>query len=127
MEKTWFEKRLAQRLKDPKFAGAYHEAKAEIDAVDALVRELDAERSRQGLSKAALAKLSGLPPESVRRLFTVEDPDPKLSNLMPLAVALGRPIALSSPNEARPGSRRSRRGAGRGAVQASTRKPRQII
>jgi DNA-binding phage protein len=94
MTRTWFERRHKEEMKDPEYAAAYREAKAEIDAVDALVRELDAERTRQGLTKAALAKRSGLPAESVRRLFTIDEPDPKMSTVMRLSVSLGRPLGL---------------------------------
>jgi transcriptional regulator with XRE-family HTH domain len=122
MEKTWFDKSFEQRMKNPKFAAAYREAKTEIDAVDALVRELDAERARQGLTKARLARLSGLPPESVRRLFTAADPDPKLSTLMPLAAALGRSIALTASTIPRVEAVRRRRPAARLAAPPTTRK-----
>jgi DNA-binding phage protein len=96
--RTWFERRKQQRMKDPEFAAAYAEAKTEIDSVDALVRELDAERKRQGLSKAELARRSGLPAMSVRRLLTIDDPDPRVSTLMTLSRTLGRPLGLRPPS-----------------------------
>lgn len=92
--RTWYEARSRERMRDPVYAAAYREARAEIDAVDALVRELDDERKRQGLTKAALAERSGVPAMSLRRLFTAEDPDPKLSTIMPISQALGRPLGL---------------------------------
>ena len=92
--KTWFEKRSRERMRDPRYAAAYRKARAEIAAVDALVRELDAERRRQGMSKAELAKRSALPAMSVRRLFTVEAPDPKLSTIVPISLALGCRLSL---------------------------------
>lgn len=94
MTRTWFERRHKEEMKDPVYAAAYCDAKAEIDAVDALVRELDVERARQGLTKADLARRTGLPAESIRRLFTIEEPDPKMSTLMRLSMSLGRPLGL---------------------------------
>ena len=135
MARTRFERRFQERMSDPEFATAYREARTEIDAVDAfvrgltpethgngigigfadvtttrLVRELDAERQRQGLTKAELARRSGLPHASVRRLLTSGEPDPKLSTMMILSITLGRPLSLL-PAAPKANGRRSQRAA----------------
>ena len=57
-------------MRDAKFARRYAKARAEIDAVDRIVRALDEARIALGMSKADLARLISAKPEIVRRLFT---------------------------------------------------------
>jgi ribosome-binding protein aMBF1 (putative translation factor) len=70
--KTGFDRFFDEQMKDRKFAGAYGEARAEIDATDKLVRALDQARVLSGISKAELARKIGAKPEILRRLFTIE-------------------------------------------------------
>ena len=80
----YFEKQLA----DPEYERAYQEAAATVRAIDDLVRSIDARREALGLSKAELARRAGLPPEAVRRLFTMRSPNPTATTLVTLARAL---------------------------------------
>ncbi len=68
--------------------GTSREAAATVGAIDELVRSMDARREALGLSKAELARRAGLPPETVRRLFTMRSPNPTATTLMALARAL---------------------------------------
>lgn len=52
------------------------------------MRTLDERREALGLSKAELARRAELTPEVVRRLFSVDDPNPTISTLTALADAL---------------------------------------
>lgn len=45
-------------------------------------------REALGLSKAELARRAGLPPEAVRRLFTMRSPNPTATTLVALARAM---------------------------------------
>jgi DNA-binding phage protein len=81
----YFEKQRA----DPEYERAYQEAAATVRAIDDLVRSIDARREALALSKAELARRAGLPPEAVRRLFTMRSPNPTASTLVALARALG--------------------------------------
>jgi hypothetical protein len=45
--RTWFEQYLAESMNDPEFAHEYQKARAQIDGIDALIRELDEERGPQ--------------------------------------------------------------------------------
>lgn len=83
-----------QRL-DPRYEAAYQEAQAKIGAIDNLVRSLDGRREELGLSKAELARRAGLPPEAVRRLFTMRSPNPTASTLVALAGALGLDVVAA--------------------------------
>ena len=80
----YFEKQRA----DPEYERAYKEAAATVRAIDDLVRSIDSRREALGLSKAELARRAGLPPEAVRRLFTMRSPNPTASTLVALARAM---------------------------------------
>jgi ribosome-binding protein aMBF1 (putative translation factor) len=109
--KTGFDKFFDEQVKSPSFARSYTEARAEVDAIDKLVRALDAARERSGLTKADLAAAIEARPEVVRRLFTTKNPNPTLSTLIRLAAALGYRIELVRDAAPRRTSRRSRAAA----------------
>lgn len=85
---TGAERYLVELQKDPEHRVAYHEARRRIDQVDALVRALDDRREALGLTKAELARRADLAPEAVRRLFSVDSPNPTAITLAALADAL---------------------------------------
>lgn len=82
------------------FAEAYTEARAEIDSIDALMREVDKSRIAAGLSKAELARRAGLKPEAVRRLFTAKVVNPTLHTILALIHALHLELCVQSPHSA---------------------------
>ena len=94
MKKTGFDRYFDGRMKDKAFAAHYNAARAEIDSVDELIRQLEAARVESGLTKAEVARRAGTPPEVVRRLFTMESPNPTMSTVMSLARTMGLSIAL---------------------------------
>ncbi len=59
-----------------------------------LVRELDQERKRLKLTKAQLAARCGLASISIRKIFTAEGADIKLSTVAKIAEALGGSLEL---------------------------------
>lgn len=59
-----------------------------------LIRDIESERRRLGMSKAALARKIGKQPAAVRRLLTTEC-NPELYTLIELADALGLNVTLS--------------------------------
>ncbi len=80
----YFEKQRA----DAEYERSYQDAAATVRAIDELVRSVDAQREALGLSKAELARRAGLPPEAVRRLFTMRSPNPTATTLVALTSAL---------------------------------------
>lgn len=103
-QKTAFDEDFEKNMRDPEFRAAYKRARARTDAIDKLVRTLDAERVSQGISKAELARRMGAQPEAIRRLFSTERPNPTMTTYIAAAQALGvrlRPV--------RPKHRTSRR------------------
>lgn len=92
--KTGFDKFFDEQMKDPAFSAGYSDARAEIDAVDRIVRVLDEARVETGLTKAELARLISAKPEIVRRLFTSASPNPTLATVAKLASALGYKLEL---------------------------------
>ena len=111
--KTGFDKFVDAQMTSPSFAKDYAEARALVDAIDTMVRALDAAREKSGLTKAALADAVDARPEVVRRLFTTKRPNPTLATMIRLAAAVGYrvelvPDAKRSPARALPHSRRGR-------------------
>lgn len=103
--KTGFDKYVEARMGDQEFASAYRETRVEIDAVDALMRQLDQARQGANLSKADLARRASTPQESVRRLLTAKRTNPSLQTVVRLARAVGLRVELV--REAQPGHRRA--------------------
>ena len=87
-ELTGAERYLEHRREDSEYDRAYTSARRRIDQIDALIRGLDERRCSLNLSKAELARRSGLRPEVIRRLFSTESPNPTLSTIVALAGAL---------------------------------------
>jgi len=92
--KTGFDKYFDRKTSDPRFATGYAAARSEIDAIDRIIRHLDAARLAHQISKAELARAIGARPEILRRLFTAKDANPTISTLVKLADALGFKLAL---------------------------------
>ncbi|HEY2409173.1 MAG TPA: helix-turn-helix domain-containing protein [Polyangiaceae bacterium] len=91
---TAFDRYFNEKMKKPRSRAAYQKARREIDAVDQIVRALDAARIDSGLSKAELARAISAKPEIVRRLFTSSASNPTLATVAKLAAALGRKLEL---------------------------------
>ena len=92
--KTAFDRTFAEWMKDPKFAESYQEARVGIDSVDSFMRSLEDTRAKVGLSKTALARLTGTNPVVMRRLLTTEAPNPTLGTVMGILKSLGYGLAL---------------------------------
>ena|SRR5947208_526784 len=86
--RTGAERYFEKQRESPEYERAYREAAATVRAIDELVRSIDHRREELGLSKAELARQAGLPPEAVRRLFTMRSPNPTATTLVALARAL---------------------------------------
>jgi ribosome-binding protein aMBF1 (putative translation factor) len=100
--KTGFDKFFDEQMARPSVAKDYKRARFEIDAIDQIVRALDDARQQLGLSKADLARAISAKPEIVRRLFTAEAPNPTLSTVVKVAIALGYELELvPSPKKPR--------------------------
>jgi len=123
--RTGFDRYFDARMGDAAFASAYTTARGEVDAVDHIVRALDAAREAAAVTKSDLARRVGMKPEVIRRLFTVEGPNPTLETVVKLVHALdcnlvlvprvastatGQPISALAPRTRRPapGPRRKR-------------------
>jgi DNA-binding phage protein len=67
---------------------------ADVDDGCKLVRAVERLRSRRGVSKAALARESGLPAQSVRRLLTGAESNPKVDTLFRMLRTMGYRVRL---------------------------------
>jgi transcriptional regulator with XRE-family HTH domain len=65
-----------------------------VSSVRELLKLIDVERERAGLSKADLAQRIGTSPATVRRLFTSESANPTLRTMLDLFDALDLELAL---------------------------------
>jgi DNA-binding phage protein len=119
--RTGAERYLARQMEDPEYRAAYKEALKRIRRTDALVRSLDEGRSAAGMSKAALARKAGLPPEAVRRLFTVKSPNPTAGTLVALAEALDLEVVARPKAPARRGSKSNSRAVGVHGASVATK------
>lgn len=106
--KTAFDLDFESDMEDPEFRIAYERARARIDAIDELVRTLDAARATQDIPKAELARRMGVPPEVIRRLFSTERPNPTMKTIVAAAEALGLKVKVVPADEDRP-KRRARK------------------
>src|SRR5687767_10011391 len=106
--KTGFDRFFDEQLEEPGFAEGYAQARAEIDAVDRIIRALDEARIETGLSKAELARLISAKPEVVRRLFTAESANPTLETIVKIASALGYKLELVPVRKAQQRSAKER-------------------
>ncbi len=88
-------------MRNPEFASAYEEARAEVDSVDAVMRALDAARSSRRLTKAELARRSDLPAETVRRLLTAKQVNPTISTVIGLLRPMGYTLQIVPARKAR--------------------------
>lgn len=102
-QKTGFDRYFQRRMKDPTFAAEYQDARAEIDRTDKLIRALEMEREKAGITKAELARRIDAKPEMIRRLLTAANGNPTMSTVLKVASALGCHFELVA---ARPPARR---------------------
>lgn len=86
--RTGAERYIEKQKEDPEFRAAHEAAARRIRRIDDLVRAIDARRVELGWTKAELARRAGMPPEAVRRLFSMEGPNPTAATLVSLADAL---------------------------------------
>ncbi len=93
-QKTGFDRFVAEQLRRPRFAAEYARARAEIRAVDDLIRALDEQRVAIGMTKAELARRVSASPEVVRRLLTAEDANPTMETVLRVAEAVRLRVAL---------------------------------
>ncbi len=98
LDTSYHHRRHEARMQDPEFRREYELARAQIEQVDAVMRQLDELRVEVGLSKAQLARLIGKNPAALRRLFTAEV-NPELKTVAALASALDAEVRIVPRNQ----------------------------
>lgn len=94
---TAFDRDFERDMRDPTFRNSYEQARGRIDAIDRVIRDLDAVRERQGVSKAELARRIGVSDSVIRRLFSADDRNPTMRTIIEVAEALGLEVRISRP------------------------------
>ena len=93
--RTAAERYLAKQRKSPEYRAAHDRARGRIGQIDTIVRALDDRRTALGLTKAELARRADLAPEAVRRLFSVQAPNPTIVTLVALTEALDLELTVA--------------------------------
>lgn len=93
LDTSYHNRRRAERMRDREFRQEYELARAQIEQVDAVMRQLDELRVDMGLTKAQLARLIGRNPAALRRLFTAQV-NPELKTVAALATALDAEVRI---------------------------------
>ena len=83
-----------QKLADPATRDRYERTRRSVAAIRHLLRLVEAERERAGLTKAELAQRMGTSPAVVRRLLTSDSANPTLRTILDLFDALDLEFAL---------------------------------
>jgi DNA-binding phage protein len=97
-----YDRFVAKKMRSPAFATAYAKERAEIDAIDSIVRAIEDARIGVGLSKADLARRIAASPESVRRLLTAKEVNPTIRTTLRLLREVGLTFAIVSEDQAKP-------------------------
>jgi len=98
---TAFDRDFERDMDDPAFRAAYEAARARIDAIDAIINQLDDARERQGMSKAELARRAGTNDAVIRRLFSEGERNPTMRTVIEIAEALGLELQVARPARTR--------------------------
>jgi ribosome-binding protein aMBF1 (putative translation factor) len=93
LDTSYHSRRHAARMQDAEYRREHELARAQIEQVDAVMRQLDELRAQVGLSKAQLARLIGKNPAALRRLFSAEV-NPELKTVAALASALDAEVRI---------------------------------
>ena len=93
LDTSFHRRRHEGRMQNAEYRREYELARAQIEQVDAIIRQLDALREEAGLNKAELARRIGKNPAAVRRLFSAEV-NPELRTIAALAAVLDADIRV---------------------------------
>jgi len=99
-DRTSFDEYLDEQLEDEEFRREFELARAQIDAIDQIVRLIDAARVSLGMSKADLARAMRVKPAAVRRLLSEQSPNPTLMTVAKAAHAVGLEVTVAPAERA---------------------------
>lgn len=86
---------LHERLEDdPEFASQYLLEAVKISTVDRLVNTLESERTKEQISKAALARMIQRDPAAIRRFLSEASGNPTIETVSSVAAAMGLRLEL---------------------------------
>lgn len=105
LDTSYHRRRHEARMQDREYRREYELAEAEVEQVDAVMRQLDELRAESGLTKAQLARAIGKNPAALRRLFTAEV-NPELKTVAALASALDAEVRIVPRKHRRPTRKR---------------------
>lgn len=97
---TGAERYFASRHKNAEYHAAYLQAKAEIDSVDAVVREVQERQQALGLDLDDLATRANVPRRELRRLMSPQRRAARFKTVAAVAAALGLTVRLEQLDSA---------------------------
>ncbi len=92
--RTGAERYFASRHENAEYRAAYLQAKAEIDSVDAVVREVQERQQALGLDFDDLAARANVPRRELRRLMSPQRRAARFKTVTAVAAALGLTVRL---------------------------------
>lgn len=93
-----FDELRDETLQTPEQREQYERDVRKMMAVRKLLMAIDAERERRGMSKNDLARLVGVNPAAIRRLFTSERANPALGTVLEILAALRIEMEFKMPS-----------------------------
>ncbi len=92
---------IERKRKDPEFMADGERGSAVVNAVNALLIELNSMRVQRGWPKADLARAAGMNPSNLRKLLSTGDKNFEIETFVRLVHALDSDIKLTRRAEAR--------------------------
>jgi transcriptional regulator with XRE-family HTH domain len=120
----------APTLETPERRARYERTKRQVLLTRQILQQINAERERRGMTKAALAKELGMTPSVVRRLFASESSNPGLGTVVAMLDVLELDVSVGPMRGRRPHNApaRSARPQARSRAAATSRTTtRQLI
>lgn len=103
-ERTGAERYFAESMDDPEYHCNIEEARRRTDQFDAIIRLIDQRRNEMGWSYEELARRANIDPEEIRRIYSLEAPDPAFGTVVDLACAVGLELGVSQAAGAKLGT-----------------------
>ena len=103
-ERTGAERYFAERMDDPEYRCNVEQARHRTDQFDAIIRLIDQRRNEMGWSYEELACQADMNPEDIRRIYSLEAPDPAFGTVIDLACAVGLELEASQASDSELGA-----------------------
>lgn len=94
MSASQFWNDVGNDLEDPDYRREFIKESVRIRSIDAIINALLEAQTESELTKAAIAHAIDVKPETIRRLFSVDSPNPTIATVAQVAATLGLAVTL---------------------------------